>query len=64
MPTSKRFKLILALVALVTLVFVRVEYVNNQSYERQLHTNYRVPVNSPPVDPNRPDLFEEPTIDE
>jgi len=64
MSTTNRSKLVLALAAIAALGFVVFEYVDDQDHERRLHTDDRIPVANPPVDPNRPDLFEEPRIDE
>jgi hypothetical protein len=64
MSTTNRFKLALALVAFAALGFVVFEYVGDRDHERRLHTDDRMPVANPPVDPNRPDLLEEPRIEE
>ena len=68
MSTTNRFKLVLvlvlALVAFAVLGFVIFEYGDDRDAERRLHVDDRMPVADPPLDPNRPDLFEEPRIDE
>ena len=64
MSTTNRFKLVLALVAFAVLGFVVFEHVDDRGHERRLHVDDRMPIADPPVDPNRPDLFEEPRIDE
>ena len=64
MSTTNRFKLVLALVAFAALGIVVLEYVDDRRHQRRLHADDRIPVANPPVDPNRPDLFEEPRIDE
>ncbi len=64
MSTTNRFKLVLALVAFAVLGFVVFEYVDDRGHESRLHVDDRMPDAGPPVDPNRPDLFEEPRIDE
>jgi len=64
MSTTNRFKLVLALVAFAVLGFGVFENADDRGLERRLHVDARMPVADPPVDPNRPDLFEEPRIDE
>ena len=64
MLASKRFITILLLVAMAALGFVILEYVDDRGHEQQLPADFRAPVANPPIDPNRPDLIEEPRIDE
>ncbi len=64
MSSTNRIRLGLVWVAVVVLGFVIFEFVDDLSHEKNPHADYRVPVANPPVDPNRPDLFEEPRIDE
>jgi hypothetical protein len=64
MSTTNRFKLVLALAAFAALGFVVFEFVDDQGHESRMHADDRMPVANPPVDPNRPDLFEEPRIEE
>jgi hypothetical protein len=54
----------LALVALAVLGFVVFKFVDGRGNESQLHADFRAPVANPPVEPDRPDLLEEPRIDE
>lgn len=62
MSSTKRFSLLLALVGLIALGFVIFDYDGDSSREAELQADYRAPVANPPVEPDRPDLFEEPTI--
>jgi hypothetical protein len=55
---------LLVLVALAVLVFMLFEYIEVHGDQRQLQADYRAPVVNPPVEPDRPDLFEEPRIEE
>jgi hypothetical protein len=64
MSTTKRFRLVLALVAVAALGFVVFVYIDYRGDESRLHTDDRMPVANPPVEPNRPDLLEEPRIEE
>ena len=64
MSSTNRIRLGLVWVAIVVLGFVIFEFVDDLSHEKNPHADYRAPVVNPPVDPNRPDLFEEPRIDE
>ncbi len=52
------------LVALAALAFMLNDYVKDQRDQRQLRADYRAPVANPPVEPDRPDLFEEARIEE
>jgi hypothetical protein len=63
-PVTKRIVQLLALIALAAVGFVAFDPIVERDDERQLHADYRVPAVNPPVEPDRPDLFEEPTIDE
>lgn len=55
---------LVVLVALAALAFVLSDHVTDQRDQRQLRADYRAPVANPPVEPDRPDLFEEPRIEE
>jgi hypothetical protein len=55
---------LLALIALAALGFVVFDYIEDRGDEGQLDADYRAPAANPPVEPDRPDLFEEPMIDE
>jgi hypothetical protein len=52
------------LIALAALGFVAFDHIDDRDDEPQLDAGYRLPAVNPPVEPDRPDLFEEPTIDE
>ncbi len=54
---------LVVLVALAALAFMLNDYIKDQRDQRQLRADYRVPVANPPVEPDRPDLFEEPKIE-
>ena len=58
-----RLVVILALVVLAAAAFVTLG-TGDRDPERRLETDYRAPVGNPPVEPDRPDLIEEPKIDE
>jgi hypothetical protein len=60
MPASKRFMTILLLVAVAALGLVVFQILEDRAHEQPLPADFRAPVANPPVDPNRPDLFEEP----
>ena len=65
MPSAiRRIMRLIVLFALAVVAFMLIEYVNDRSDERQLQAGYRVPEANPPLEPDRPDLFEEPRIDE
>ena len=64
MSATKRFNLLLALVGLIALGFVVFDYDGDSNREEEMQADYRAPVANPPVEPDRPDLFEEPIIDE
>lgn len=54
----------IVLVVLAVVVFMLFQYIEVQGDRRQLQADYRAPVANPPVEPDRPDLFEEPRIEE
>ncbi len=60
---SRRMMRLVVLVALAALAFMLNDYIKDQRDQRQLRADYRVPVANPPVEPDRPDLFEEPKIE-
>ena len=64
LPATARLTLVLLAVALAVLGWVVVGHLDERDEEPQLQAEYRVPNANPPVDPNRPDLLEEPRIDE
>lgn len=65
MPSvTRRTMRLIALLGLAALVFMLFGYVEDQRDRQQLRADFRVPVANPPVEPDRPDLFEEPRIDE
>lgn len=55
---------LIVLVALAVLVVMLFDYVEVQDDRRQLQAGYRAPVANPPVEPDRPDLIEEPRIED
>lgn len=57
-------RIVLLLAALVVSGFVAFVFADRPVHERQSGAGYRAPAANPPADPNRPDLFEEPRIDE
>ena len=61
---TNRFTLALALIALAALAFEVYKYFDARKRELLLPSQLQMPVANPPVDPNRPDLFEEPRIEE
>lgn len=64
MKSGNRFTLVLVSIALGALSLLALEDVGDRVAERVPHAGTRLPVANPPADPNRPDLFEEPAIDE
>ena len=64
MSATRRITLLGVLVALAALGFGLFEYASDRGNEGQLHADYRTPVANPPVEPDRPDLLEEPRIDD
>ncbi len=64
MPVAARLTLVLTAIALAVLGWVVVGHFHDRGEASTLQAEYRVPNANPPVDPNRPDLFEEPRIDE
>ena len=56
--------LIAAVVALAAAGFAVVNAVNEGGDLRQPNEDLRAPVANPPVEPDRPDLYEEPRIDD
>ena len=59
---ANRFTLALVLVALAALGFEIYKYFDLRDHEPPLPADYRIPVANPPLEPDRPDLKEEPRI--
>ena len=62
--TGYQIVLLTALVAIGVIGLISLGHNGNHDRERVSHVEPRMPVANRPVDPNRPDLFEEPAIDE
>ena len=60
---TREIAVLLVLAALAVLGIVMVGNDEEWDREQELRADYRAPVANPPVDPNRPDLFEEPEIE-
>lgn len=63
MSANNQTRLVLILVALAALGFAASNFFGHQGQETAV-PDYRLPVANPPVEPDRPDLLEEPRIDE
>lgn len=63
MRTAPRTKLLLLVAVLAAIAFTVSVTVRDEEPVRLPYEEHRTPVSNPPVDPNRPDLFEEPVID-
>ena len=61
---TNRFTLALVLVALAALGFEVYKYFDVRDREQQASTGFRMPVANPPLEPDRPDLIEEPKIED
>lgn len=61
---TNRFTLALVLVALAALGFELYKYFDVRPTDQTVRSDYRMPVANPPLEPERPDLIEEPKIDE
>ena len=61
---TRRFTVAVVLLAVAALGFEIYKYLDDCPPEQQLSSDVRMPVANPPVEPSRPDLFEEPRIDE
>lgn len=53
----------LMLAALIAFAFAAFEVADERGDKSHLRPDYRAPVANPPVEPDRPDLLEEPRID-
>lgn len=63
MRTALRTKILLLVILLAALAYVATTIVGEDEPPPLPYEEHRTPVSNPPVDPNRPDLFEEPVID-
>lgn len=61
---TNRFTIALVVVALAALGFEIFKYFDVRSAEQAVTADYRLPVANPPLEPDRPDLIEEPRIEE
>ena len=71
MSATHQFRLVLVLVALAGLGVAAIKYFDHLDQDpaqdpaqEPVPPDYRLPVANPPVEPDRPDLLEEPRIDE
>ena len=61
---TNRFTLATVLLVLAALAFEAYRFFDARDRATAAATDFRMPVANPPVEPTRPDLFEEPRIDE
>ena len=64
MQTTFRTRLLLLVVILVAIATAVSVTGRDEMQDPLPYEAHRKPVSNPPVDPDRPDLFEEPVIDE
>ena len=67
MSATHQFRLVLVLVAVAALGVAAFKYFDHLAQDpaqEPVPPDYRLPVANPPVEPDRPDLLEEPRIDE
>ncbi|MDX1406094.1 MAG: hypothetical protein R3192_16240 [Woeseiaceae bacterium] len=64
MSATRRLLRATVLIGLAVLVFVLFDHVDQRREARQWRVDARPPVANPPVEPDRPDLFEEPRVPE
>lgn len=64
MQATSRTRLLLLVAVLAAIAFALSLAMREDEQPPLPYEEHRRPVSNPPVDPNRPDLFEEPVIDE
>ena len=62
MRTASRVRLLLLVLTLAAAAFLASSFYGDREEPRLPYENHRVPARNPQVEPDRPDLFEEPGI--
>lgn len=62
--TRSRLTLVLAIFAVAWLGVAGYKFLNSNITEPVISTNVHIPVANPPLEPDRPDLLEEPRIED
>ena len=63
MSVTRRTKRLLVLIALAALGYAGFWYLEIGDQDVPMQADYRAPVANPPIEPDRPDLLEEPRIE-